>query len=53
MTEAVPVRDNPPQRVSSSPQDEKCTEGASREEYEGHVAYWLGFRRFLWSYYII
>ena len=41
----VPVRDDPPERVSSSPQDEKSTEGASCEqEYEGHVAYWLGFR---------
>ena len=31
MTEAVPMGDDPAQRVSSSPQDEKCTEGASRE----------------------
>ena len=46
-----PVRDDPPKRVSSSPQDEKCTEGAGRQqEYEGHVAYWLGFRQFLWFY---
>jgi len=41
----VPVRDHPPQCVRSSPQYEKCTEGAGcKEEYEGHVADWLGFR---------
>ena len=40
--EDIPVGEH---RVSLSPEDERCTEGAGREkEYEGHDAYWLGFR---------